>query len=428
VATKEMAANEFRHIVETYIRQFLHDGADLRLIGTPSDKRISVNKHIIVENGTIKIYPCKNAPPFYLTTPTSVSSIPRVAEELIRELLLVSNYSYNKPGLPSIGYAERVMYGEFAYSNARFDVAYEIAICQWLGSATLFRLLDKMKAWAQKTYEGRRMPFSFVIDSGSSASGAEDFIRFLESNHSAVFTDGMTSGVALDKKGCIVKYFSTHDHQNIIENGKIPLVPQRFYDFAQMCTADASGNWLGVVSQSNGDIVIIKDKRLVFVRRNGKWAYIDAYHVYTAIKNALVDVDEETRETHAKEIYSSILDVSFSKTGGCIAIYNNASSQDVHSIIGVHDNLLCVEESTEKKKIISRLINGETFVSLDRKLRQELLSLDGATIIDASGKIVGVGAIIAVPSGSEEGGRTAATKILALYGLSIKISTFLLFI
>ena len=86
-------------------------------------------------------------------------------------------------------------------------------------------------------------------------------------------------------------------------------------------------------------------------------------------------------------------------------------------------------DSTEKKAIIRRLIStgsvdGEKqyFQYLDRKLRLELLSLDGATVIDSSGRILCVGAIVKVEGGSEDGGRTAAAKELAKYGLSMKIS------
>ena len=61
---------------------------------------------------------------------------------------------------------------------------------------------------------------------------------------------------------------------------------------------------------------------------------------------------------------------------------------------------------------------------MDRKLRCELIALDGACIIDArQGTIYSFGAIIQNDSGSATGGRSAAAKKLSRYGIAIKIST-----
>lgn len=67
---------------------------------------------------------------------------------------------------------------------------------------------------------------------------------------------------------------------------------------------------------------------------------------------------------------------------------------------------------------------GNNFQELDRKLRCELIALDGACIIDAlQGTIYSFGAIIQNDSGSATGGRSAAAKKLSRYGAAIKIST-----
>ena len=48
--------------------------------------------------------------------------------------------------------------------------------------------------------------------------------------------------------------------------------------------------------------------------------------------------------------------------------------------------------------------------------------MDGATIVDYDGTIIATGAIIKIEAGSKAGGRLAATKTLARYGVAIKIS------
>lgn len=75
-----------------------------------------------------------------------------------------------------------------------------------------------------------------------------------------------------------------------------------------------------------------------------------------------------------------------------------------------------------KSANIIKIIGGRKFYNLDRKLRLELMGIDGATIVDAEGEILAVGAIIKIEAGSTGGGRLAAAKTLSKYGMSIKIS------
>ena len=73
--------------------------------------------------------------------------------------------------------------------------------------------------------------------------------------------------------------------------------------------------------------------------------------------------------------------------------------------------------------MLESLINGEVFTELDRKLRAELLGLDGACILKSDGRVQAFGAIIQNDSGSSGGGRGAAAKKLSKYGMAVKIST-----
>ena len=68
------------------------------------------------------------------------------------------------------------------------------------------------------------------------------------------------------------------------------------------------------------------------------------------------------------------------------------------------------------------MIAGRTFPELDRRFRLELLSIDGAVVIDHRGKVLAAGAILKIPGGSTGGGRLAAARVLASLGLGIKVS------
>ena len=86
------------------------------------------------------------------------------------------------------------------------------------------------------------------------------------------------------------------------------------------------------------------------------------------------------------------------------------------------DEFLTLKQNI-KSCLLNRLIDGRKFFMLYRKLRQELVGIDGATIIDYNGDIVAVGAIVKIEAGSTGGGRLAAAKTLSQYGISIEISS-----
>jgi len=75
-----------------------------------------------------------------------------------------------------------------------------------------------------------------------------------------------------------------------------------------------------------------------------------------------------------------------------------------------------------KSRALDLLIAGRTFPELDRRLRLELLTIDGALVLDHRGKVLAAGAIIKIPGGSTGGGRLAAARVLASLGLGIKVS------
>ena len=95
--------------------------------------------------------------------------------------------------------------------------------------------------------------------------------------------------------------------------------------------------------------------------------------------------------------------------------------EDSQTEVPTFDEFL-LEEKCAKSSALIKLIRGRKFHELDRKFRQELIAIDGATIIDYDGKILAVGAIIKIEAGSTGGGRLAAAKTLSNYGISIKIS------
>ena len=431
---KEDALDEFKFILEDYIFPLLQlDGEPrLRIRETSST---NLKKHIkLYPKGSsfyIDFFPSLSTPQFHYRVRTNNPHQELgAAEQTLREILRVSQFNYGDKKFSMVKYHDKE---DKVYRKSRFDVAFEIGLCNWLGSECIYTLIQRLREWSQRTYEGSHMSFGFIIDTTKSTCGEVDYLNFLKSNHSAVFTDGMSSGIKLDNAGRIVKYFSALQEHPGDNDKYIPWTPYEFVNFANMCRSENNSNWIGIIMQSSGDILIFKSKQLIFVKKNGKWMYLDSYAIHSVLKSNCNFNNEITsdidRKKFADEVYLSILDTAFAHTGGCIAIIKDEYIDLVKEKCFPTDSLDNEQSSSEKKTIIKRLISAGTinnekqyFQYLDRKLRIELLSLDGATVLDSSGKILCAGAIVKIDGGSEGGGRLAATKELAKYGLACKIS------
>ena len=100
----------------------------------------------------------------------------------------------------------------------------------------------------------------------------------------------------------------------------------------------------------------------------------------------------------------------------------NLDNPDYEEVVNNDFSAFIQSSNCVKSATILKIIGNKKFHELNRKLREELVAMDGATIVDYDGTIIATGAIIKIEAGSKAGGRLAATKTLARYGVAIKIS------
>jgi hypothetical protein len=176
----------------------------------------------------------------------------------------------------------------------------------------------------------------------------------------------------------------------------------------------AQGGKLAVVLNRTGEILLLRDKRLVFARRSGIWHFLTPDAVITQLGRP---ANREVRVA----VLETAIDVSFARSGGCIGVVLSNHGHQWREIV-VHPDDYLDPASSSKAKVLARSINGRKFYELDRRLRQEIVAIDGATLMDHNGNILAAGAILKIPGGSSGGGRLAAAKALSTLGVGVKIS------
>lgn len=348
------------------------------------------------------------------------------------------------------------------YRREMYERAIETGICHWVAgdnSGTdgpdnyIEELFSILKKWSVKTYEGKSVTLGFVIDPDAETTYEipkqkwSHFLEFIKDDAAAVLTDCIHSVFELDRNCNLLRHISVSEGNRLESCNLDYRIPLRF---TQIIRKYVKGKKVGIFLLSNGDLVLAKNEEMRFVKRNLQWLNL-SYDAFEYAMRPFTKKYPVREENLIRSVFASVLDVSFSHTGGIIAVVNTAEGEDSSfdwSILNDFDNLRkeeikskSQEDATHKKieedqkelednqkrllkrTVLKKLVNDKPFWEIDRKLRSELISLDGACILDCNGEVLSFGAIIQNDSGSSGGGRGAAAKKLSKYGMAVKIST-----
>lgn len=452
----EEAKEEFKDVITQYILPLFGAIGELAEQNEASYNRCYVE--ICEKNSKIiaKFYPqissrSRKMSPYFYETEVYSESMKGYAERILNEMMKVTRYNTAYPYKIKRYYGKNRVIGE-SLRKRSLDWAFEFGMCASLTSknedaSTLHSVIEKMTEWSMRTYEGKSVPFGIVIDFKiEEKEGLPNYIQFLDNDNSAVFTDGVFTGILLDAKGNVVRFIPDSRERSRDEDASanmVTFVPYQFTELARECTNER----VGIISLANGEIILIKKRSVYFAKRGKRWVFFDYDLVLKSIRPFLkaAGFDEEKISRYIKALYCSLLDVSFSHTGGCIALISRTAESQIGSIVKERLDLwpeIVNDEETpdmtkEKLGILRYLLRIpatedvdlpedanclNSFFEINRRLRKEILSLDGATVVSQDGKFFCVGSIVMVDGGSTGGGRAAAAKNLARYGIGIKIS------
>ena len=279
----------------------------------------------------------------------------------------------------------------------------------------LYSLLFRLGQWSQHTYEGQRIAFSVGIEpSDTTAPDIVTFDDLLDQDFLKVLSNGYDTLLVFDKKGVL----QWHKCCRSSDEDMALFAPLRFMPIAAWTK---SNERVAIVLNRNGEILVFKNGRILFAKRRGHWRFFAHEPVIKQFtKNGIA---RNSDINFRKELYLTCLDIAFSRTGGCIGILTKKHEKKGKSLVNQGDKLEVDSFDPAKRRAIKRIVGRKKFQELDRFVRLELLSMDGATVLDYQGNILAVGAILRIEDRSTTGGgRQSAAEALADFGLGIKIS------
>jgi hypothetical protein len=270
------------------------------------------------------------------------------------------------------------------------------------GRRTLESVIERLELLASETYEGKPVVIGLGL-TGTVGRGAvrldqlwdEDFARALSNGLDSIYmcgSDGRVFNLAVLKPAWTALY-----------------APHRF---GSIVAWTARPNRVALALNRNREILVFKDKELYFAKRQGDWKYF----AHRSVVSRLGVGTKAVRQA----VYQSCLDASFARTGACIGVLKARSAGRIGATVPARE--LIADPVQTRTKLLREAVR-RPFQSLDRRLRQELLAMDGATVLKHNGEVVAAGSIVKVPGSSAGGGRRAAAVQLSRFGLGIKISS-----
>lgn len=271
--------------------------------------------------------------------------------------------------------------------------------------ATAEAVLRSVLEHSTRTYEGTRVSVNVALALGHSAT-AVPLDDFLSAPWAAVLGSGLNTAIRVSGLGDVTQTVDLAQPEDTATRA-----PERFLALAEW-TLGHPGR-VGFAATRTGEVYVLVGGRVRFVYRGGRWRGLPVDEVMSAGWSGGT-IPSATKEA----VLLAILDSTAAHHGACIGIIRPQSvSQSLNTLVAAHDRWTSVNNPR------AQVFRRNNFLDLSRRQRVEMLSMDGATLLDRNGVILAAGAILAVPGGSPMGGgRAAAAAAIAPYGVGIKVS------
>jgi hypothetical protein len=274
--------------------------------------------------------------------------------------------------------------------------------------STLLSGIDQLAQWSNRLYEGSAISAAIGFRHRPQA-GRPTLGEISEHDFAAVISNGHDTLLEFDFSGRFISHAALS-----ADDKPAPYCPFRQAPIADWTAKDEERRRVALCLNRGGEILVFRDRQLLFARRSGRWSFLTHEPIITQMGTPH---DMEIR----RAVYETCLDASFARTGACIGIVSSSHIAEWQNTVVNEDDHVQLGESV-KARTIRQMIRAKKFQALDRRLRQELVAIDGATVLSHEGTLLAVGAILRIPGGSTSGGRLAAAKRLSALGLGIKVS------
>lgn len=275
-------------------------------------------------------------------------------------------------------------------------------------------VLQFIRSLSHETYENRSLSYGIILS--RSLDGRAPFHEALDNKRIKRITDGISTALVIDRKGKVVELAPLHSPQH-----ESLAARRRPWSSAGLAEAAKAREAVGVALTHQGDMVIVDRGRLVFSQRAGVWRVWNHPAILARLKS-LWDFCGPAGQlsTVLSHFYQLAMDLAFNRTGGLLIVLGGRNRLD-DTLASRADRINSASRSGPERALDRSLLR-RSVQKTDRRIANDLASLDGALIVDRSGRILAYGAMVKLGSSAKQGARTRAALGASHNGIAIMIS------
>ena len=189
--------------------------------------------------------------------------------------------------------------------------------------------------------------------------------------------------------------------------------------------ATANNLTICVVLSPSHEIKIFAGGVQVFSFRNARWHLLDIQAKYDMWETSVGN------NALAERLFQTALDLADAREGALFVVLRDPQ-RDLGQLVAPADRLDFIRPPTGEtlnRPQLLHMLNGRTAVGIDPAVLASLAKTDGATVMDSSGRLLAVGAILLHSEPPEphsslavEGARTTAAMAAGRFGSVLKVS------
>ncbi|MBI3899684.1 MAG: hypothetical protein HY308_15505 [Gammaproteobacteria bacterium] len=252
-------------------------------------------------------------------------------------------------------------------------------------------VFDALHTLSEQSYENKSLTFGCILDPSHREKnvGAKFPKDFIDTKKYKALSDGFRSAYHVSSDGRIINFvdLDRFNEKSLTEKHYYP-------DWAEPIARASRYGKCGVALSRQGDILVFDKGTLRFTYRYGRWQYWNHAHLLSLLKDRAraQRVPATIRGRVVGAIYRAVLDVSFRRSGGLFVILHNRNN--LRDIVRTGDAIGSESKRSQTDREFDAVLIDHSIQSLARPVVVELASLDGAIVLDNSGKILAYGAVL----------------------------------
>ena len=281
---------------------------------------------------------------------------------------------------------------------------------------TVSGTLRSLRALASETYEGHRISYG-VIFTTRARRGDAPALSF-ENQRFKTLTDGFSTALLLDRRGVLAGLVALVASRETIRSRLA-----RPWWFSSLADTAARVGGVGVALTRGGDMLVAHRRELVVSQRSGHWMLWRHSDLLGRIRRSWHTRGRGDELDHViVAMYRVALELALRRSGGLLVVAS--SREGGRRLVVSKGDLLGSPRRPAEERQLDASLEGQVVQRADRRIVADLASVDGALIVDRTGRLMAYGAMVRTSSSaSTQGARSRAAVAASRLGLAMKVSS-----